>query len=162
VRQPRRCLLRIPCTVGGGSCRFRHARDVLLGDFTCAARCFGHVARHFIGRRVLIFRRRERAWTDVRRPLRSWISGSNGRVRVRKMRRPHGGKAERSCYAALCLRDDRFDSMTAILIRLLASTAAPTNSSKRWRPSARQRFMPRPRNRQPCIATRYRSDATKY
>src|SRR5260370_24845047 len=55
-------------------------------------------------------------------------------------------KAERSCYAALRLRDDRFDSMAAILIRLLASTAAPTNTSKRWRPSARQRFMPRPRN----------------
>src|SRR4029077_17324980 len=31
-------------------------------------------------------------------------------------------------------------------IKLLASTAAPTNTSKRWRPSARQRFMPRPRN----------------
>ena len=55
-------------------------------------------------------------------------------------------KAERSCYAALRLRDDRFDSIAAILIRLLASTAAPTNTSKRWRPSARQRFMPRPRN----------------
>src|SRR5258708_29299802 len=46
-------------------------------------------------------------------------------------------KAERSCYAALRLRDDRFDSIAAILIRLLASTAAPTNTSKRWRPSAR-------------------------
>src|SRR6202158_799718 len=55
-------------------------------------------------------------------------------------------KAERSCYAALRLRDDRFDSIAAILIRLLASTAAPTNTSKRGRPSARQRFMPRPRN----------------
>ena len=55
-------------------------------------------------------------------------------------------KAERSCYAALRLRGDRFDSIAAILIKLLASTAAPTNTSKRWRPSARQRFMPRPRN----------------
>jgi hypothetical protein len=31
-------------------------------------------------------------------------------------------------------------------MRLLASTAAPTNSSKRSMPTARQRFMPRPRN----------------
>ena len=84
----------------------------------------------------------------MRRPLRSWISGSNGRVRVRKTRRPNEReKAERSCYAALRLRDDRFDSIAAILIRLLASTAAPINTLKRWRPSARQRIMPRPRNR---------------
>src|SRR5438552_10729041 len=65
-----------------------------------------------------------------------------------KRDRPHGEKekAERECYAALRLRDDRFVSKAAILIRLLASTAAPTPNSKRWRPSARQRFMPRPRN----------------
>jgi hypothetical protein len=35
-------------------------------------------------------------------------------------------------------------SSAAILMRLLASTAAPTQSSKRSRPSARQRFMPYP------------------
>src|SRR2546428_7317654 len=65
-----------------------------------------------------------------------------------KRDRPHGEKekAERECYAALRLRDDRFVSKAAILIRLLASTAAPTHNSKRWRPSAGQRFMPRPRN----------------
>src|SRR2546430_15594996 len=55
-------------------------------------------------------------------------------------------KAKRECYAALRLRDDLFVSKAAILIRLLASTAAPTPNSKRWRPSAGQRFMPRPRN----------------
>ncbi|MCU1251847.1 MAG: hypothetical protein JWQ49_4876 [Edaphobacter sp.] len=35
----------------------------------------------------------------------------------------------------------------AIRIRLLVSTAAPTNNSKRSRPRAKQRFMPRLRNR---------------
>src|SRR5258708_36118702 len=73
-------------------------------------------------------------------------------------------KAEKSCYAALRLRDDRFDSIAAILIRLLATTAAPTNSSKRWRPSARQRFMPRPRNStemRPSIHARKRGPAVK-
>src|SRR5207302_4002918 len=55
-------------------------------------------------------------------------------------------EAERLGYAALRLRRVRLDSKAAILIKLLASTAAPTNTSKRWRPSARQRFMPRPRN----------------
>ena len=48
--------------------------------------------------------------------------------------------------AALRLRGDRVVSSAAILMRLLASTAAPTHNSKRSRPSARQRFMPRPRN----------------
>src|SRR6266567_5989340 len=48
--------------------------------------------------------------------------------------------------AALRLLDDRLISRDAIVIRLLASTAAPTHSSKRSWPSARQRFMPRPRN----------------
>src|SRR5260221_398084 len=73
-------------------------------------------------------------------------------------------KAERLCYAALRLRDDRFDSIAAILIRLLASTAAPTNSPKRRRPSARQRFMPRPRNRtemRPSMPARKRCPSLK-
>jgi hypothetical protein len=48
--------------------------------------------------------------------------------------------------AACRRRDDCFSSIVAILMRLLASTAAPTHNSKRSRPSARQRFMPRPRN----------------
>src|SRR5437879_5649352 len=55
-------------------------------------------------------------------------------------------EAERLGYAALRLRRVRLDSKAAILIKLLASTAAPTSNSKRSRPSARQRFMPRPRN----------------
>src|SRR6266576_1454020 len=55
-------------------------------------------------------------------------------------------EAERLGYAALRLRRVRLDSKAAILIKLLASTAAPTHNSKRSRPSARQRFMPRPRN----------------
>src|SRR5207237_1915914 len=59
------------------------------------------------------------------------------------------GNGKIRCYAALRLRrwrDDRFVSKAAILIRLLASTAAPPHNAKRSRPSARQRFMPRPRN----------------
>ena len=48
--------------------------------------------------------------------------------------------------ATFRLRDDCLASRAAILMRLLASTAAPTNNSKRLVPSARQRFMPRPRN----------------
>ena len=55
-------------------------------------------------------------------------------------------EAERWDYAALRLRRVRSDSKVAILIKLLASTAAPTHNSKRLRPSSRQRFMPRPRN----------------
>src|SRR5437773_7026164 len=55
-------------------------------------------------------------------------------------------EAERLGYAALRLRRVRLDSKAAILIKLLASTAAPTHNSKRSRPSARQRFMPRPLN----------------
>jgi len=55
-------------------------------------------------------------------------------------------EAERLDYAALRLRRVRSDSKAAILIKLLASTAAPTHNSKRLRPSSRQRFMPRPRN----------------
>jgi hypothetical protein len=55
-------------------------------------------------------------------------------------------EAERLDYAALGLRRVRSDSKAAILIKLLASTAAPTHNSKRLRPSSRQRFMPRPRN----------------
>jgi hypothetical protein len=42
-------------------------------------------------------------------------------------------------------RDDRLVSSVAMIMRLLASTAAPTNNVKRSTPSARQRFMPRPR-----------------
>src|ERR1700745_2460087 len=55
-------------------------------------------------------------------------------------------EAERLGYAALRLRRVRLDSKAAILIKLLASTAAATHNSKRSLPSARQRFMPRPRN----------------
>src|SRR5262250_3208759 len=44
------------------------------------------------------------------------------------------------------LRRRRFVSSVAITKRLLASTAAPTHNSKRSFPSARQRFMPRPRH----------------
>src|SRR5437899_8002424 len=85
--------------------------------------------------------------THVRRPLQSGIPASDGRLRFRKTVRPLGKRESgRECYAALRLRDDRFVSKAAILIRLLASTAAPTHNSKRWRPSAGQRFMPRPRN----------------
>ena len=43
------------------------------------------------------------------------------------------------------LRDEDEVSRAAIRIRLLVSTAAPTNSSKRGRPWARQRFIPLPR-----------------
>src|SRR2546425_1364511 len=83
-----------------------------------------------------------------------------------KRDRPHGEKekAERECYAALRLRDDRFVSKAAILIRLLASTAAPTPNSKRWRPSAGQRFMPRPRNNtemRPSMPARKRCPSLK-
>ncbi len=58
-----------------------------------------------------------------------------------------------------------------MIMRLLASTAAPTNNAKRSAPSARQRFMPRPRistemrpsmparKRWPCIE-RWRSFET--
>ena len=50
------------------------------------------------------------------------------------------------CQAAFRLRDDRCVNRAAIFMRLLASTAAATHISNRTRPSARQRFMPRPRN----------------
>src|ERR1035437_1652894 len=62
-----------------------------------------------------------------------------------------------------------FRNSSALLRRLLASTAAPTKTSKRWRPLARQRFIPRPRNsteirpsmptrkRCPCLNARLRS-----
>src|SRR5882724_2423832 len=53
---------------------------------------------------------------------------------------------DRESQAAFRLRDDRSANRAAIFMRLLASTAAATHSSKRSRPSARQRFMPRPRN----------------
>jgi len=39
--------------------------------------------------------------------------------------------------------DDRVFSKDAMISKLLTNTAAPTNSSKRSRPSARQRFIPR-------------------
>ena len=50
------------------------------------------------------------------------------------------------CQAAFRLRDDGSANKAAIFMRLLASTAAATHSSKRSRPSAGQRFIPRPRN----------------
>jgi hypothetical protein len=51
------------------------------------------------------------------------------------------------CQIAFRLRDARLVSNAAMFMRLLASTAAATHNSKRSWPSARQRFMPRPRNR---------------
>src|SRR5712691_4033917 len=42
-------------------------------------------------------------------------------------------------------REERLIRRAAMIMRLLASTAAPTNNAKRSAPSARQRFMPRPR-----------------
>src|SRR5467141_2448502 len=56
------------------------------------------------------------------------------------------GRTEGYRQAALRLHNDRSANNDAIFMRLLASTAAATHSSKRSRPSARQRFMPRPRN----------------
>src|ERR1700738_1323858 len=50
------------------------------------------------------------------------------------------------CQAAFCLRNDWLVNRAAIFKRLLASTAAATHNAKRSLPSARQRFMPRPRN----------------
>jgi hypothetical protein len=58
-----------------------------------------------------------------------------------------GGEGLHVGQANFRRRDDGFVSIAAILMRLLASTAAPTHNSKRSGPSARQRFMPRPRNR---------------
>jgi len=46
----------------------------------------------------------------------------------------------------LRLGDDRFDSIAAILIRLFASTAAPTHNSKTLAPSARQALHATTRN----------------
>jgi hypothetical protein len=57
------------------------------------------------------------------------------------------GAVTRGSQAALRMRDVRCASIAAILMRLLTSTAAPTNTSKRSGPWARHRFMPRPRNR---------------
>ena len=51
------------------------------------------------------------------------------------------------CQIAFRLRDERLVSNAAMFMRLLARTAAATHNSKRSAPSARQRFMPRPRNR---------------
>src|SRR6266851_1465809 len=48
---------------------------------------------------------------------------------------------DRESQAAFRLRDDRSANRAAIFMRLLASTAAATHSSKRSRPSARQRFI---------------------
>src|SRR5260370_19700204 len=56
------------------------------------------------------------------------------------------GRLKRYGYAAFRLHDDRCINKSAIFMRLLARTAAATHISKRSRPSARQRFMPRPRN----------------
>src|SRR5215472_17081206 len=77
------------------------------------------------------------------------IAASSGRLRLRKTLRcvtRHEEKRSGTIgYAALRLRRVRLDSKAAILIKLLASTAAPTHNSNCSRPSARQRFMPRPR-----------------
>jgi hypothetical protein len=49
------------------------------------------------------------------------------------------------CYAARRRRFCFWFKRWAMVMRLLVSRAAPTNTSKRSRPSARHRFMPRPR-----------------
>ena len=59
---------------------------------------------------------------------------------------PQKRKTEGYRQAAFRLRNDWSVNSAAIFMRLLASTAAATHSSNRFRPSARQRFMPRPRN----------------
>ena len=75
------------------------------------------------------------------RPLRPWISGSNGRVRVRKMRRRHEERKRKDRVTRL------FVCGTIVSITVPQfSSGAPTNNSKRWRPSAGERFIPRPRN----------------
>src|SRR6202022_4474343 len=81
----------------------------------------------------------------------------------------HGGFDPRAttmlcCQIALRLRDARLVSNAATFMRLLASTAAATHNSKRSWPSARQRFMPRPRNRtemRPSMPARKRCPALK-
>src|SRR6476646_3029518 len=80
------------------------------------------------------------------------ISWSVGRRRsdyteVRRIRfPPHTMDVREYCQAAFRLRDDRSANRAAIFMRLLASTAAATHSSKRSRPSARQRFLLRQRD----------------
>src|ERR1700694_3732919 len=71
---------------------------------------------------------------------------SRARNEAQRMRSATKGRLDGYCYAVFLLRVDRRASRDAIFMRLLASTAAATHSSKRSRPSARQRFMPRPRN----------------
>jgi hypothetical protein len=51
----------------------------------------------------------------------------------------------RSCRLILRRRLGRLVNSSPMIMRLLASTAAATNKAKRSAPSARQRFMPRPR-----------------
>src|ERR1017187_7443107 len=76
----------------------------------------------------------------------------------------------RTSQAALgCRAGFRLRNSSAIRRRFLASTAAPTKTSNRSRPLARQRFIPRPRNsteirpsmptrkRCPCLNARLRS-----
>src|SRR5258708_14801110 len=72
---------------------------------------------------------------------------------------PQNEALEGGYQAAFRLRNDRAANRAAIFMRLLASTAAATHSSNRSRPSARQRFMPRPRNNtemRPSIPARKR------
>src|SRR5258708_39793654 len=50
------------------------------------------------------------------------------------------------CWAGFDRREGRLGSSAARVLRLLASTAAATNSPRRSAPSGRQRLMPRPRS----------------
>src|ERR1700681_4147838 len=77
----------------------------------------------------------------MERQLGAWWVQRPVAVSSRQERRTEGDR-----QAAFRLRNERSVKSAAIFMRLLASTAAATHSSNRSRPSARQRFMPRPRN----------------
>jgi hypothetical protein len=85
------------------------------------------------------------------------VAGFAGNERLRRTQRPEKDEeAKRNFVKAATLDRREFffsflfhlsSSRAAMRRRLLANTAAPTNTSKRLRPLARQRFMPGPRNR---------------
>src|SRR5215471_7147778 len=80
------------------------------------------------------------------KPFRARNCSDSGDEEHTSPRQEEGSILKRGDYAAgRFLRDEDEVSKAAIRIRLLVSTAAPTNSSKRGRPWARQRFMPLPR-----------------
>src|SRR5713226_6677821 len=95
----------------------------------------------------------------MKRHLDAWWLQRPAAVSSRDKRRP-----ARYRQAAFRLYNERSVNRAAIFMRLLASTAAATHSSKRSRPSARQRFMPRPRNStemRPSMPARKRWPALK-